>query len=46
MEKLIDHIQDRYLIFVNDLVPFLIESVNSRNEKIKLVVKNIIYKIE
>lgn len=46
MEKLIDQIQDRYLLFVNDLVPFLIELANSKNTSIKTLVKTIVYKIE
>ena len=46
MDEMIDKIQDRFLIFVNDMVPFLIEDVSSRHEDVKKVVKRIINKIE
>lgn len=31
MDKLIDLIQDKYLLFINDLVPFLIDNIHHRN---------------
>ena len=46
MDKLIDEIQDRYLLFINDLVPFLIDNVHNRNEKVKLPIRSIIGKFE
>jgi U3 small nucleolar RNA-associated protein 10 len=30
-EQLIDSLQDRFLLLVNDLIPFLLESASSRN---------------
>ena len=46
MDKLIDEIQDRYLLFINDLVPFLIDNIHNRNEKVKAPIKSIINKFE
>lgn len=46
MDKLIDRIQDRYLLFINDLVPFLIDNIHNRNEKVKAPIKSIINKFE
>lgn len=46
MDKLIDSIQDRYLLFINDLVPFLIDNIHNRNEKVKMPIKSIINKFE
>jgi U3 small nucleolar RNA-associated protein 10 len=33
-DKLIDSLNDRFLLLVNDLIPFLLESAGSRNEGI------------
>lgn len=46
MDQLIDKVHDRYLLFINDLVPFLIDNVQSRNEKVKVPIKSIIGKVE
>jgi U3 small nucleolar RNA-associated protein 10 len=45
-DQLIDSLQDRFLLLVNDLIPFLLESASSRNEAIAKVVRKIISKIE
>jgi len=46
VDKLVDDLQDRFLILVTDLVPFLLEWAGSRHEGIAKVVRRIIGKIE
>lgn len=38
--------QDRFLMLVGDLVPFLLEAVSSRQEGIATVARRIIAKVE
>ncbi len=46
MCNLVDQIQDRYLLFIDDLVPFLIDHANSPNSAVRSCVKDIIRKVE
>jgi U3 small nucleolar RNA-associated protein 10 len=45
-DKLIDELKDRFLLLVNDLIPFLLESAGSRHEGVSKLVRKIIAKIE
>jgi hypothetical protein len=45
-ESLLDSLQDRFLLLVGDLVPFLLESVSSRQEGIAACIRRIIAKVE
>ena len=44
-ESLLDALQDRFLLLVTDLVPFLLEAVSSRWEGVGQTVRRIIGKI-
>jgi len=46
VDKLVEVLQDRFLILVGDLVPFLLEWANSRHEGISKIVRRVISKIE
>ncbi len=45
-DQLIEALNDRFLLLVNDLIPFLLEYAGSRHEGISKVVRKIISRIE
>jgi hypothetical protein len=45
IEQLLEGLRDRFMLLVNDLVPFLLESAGSRQEGIAKTVRKIISKI-
>jgi hypothetical protein len=46
VEGLVEALQDRFLVLVGDLVPFLLEWAGSRHEGISKIVRRVIAKIE
>ena len=45
-ELVIDHVEHRFLLFVDELIPLLVEASNSRNQAVRKSVENIIYKVQ